>query len=183
VSNSGKSTLAAGLVRSGLGYVTDEAVAIDLGSGAVVAYPKPISLDPGSWSLFPDAEPRVTGTTEPFFRNEWQVDPAALHPARRPGDPVEAVGSPTPRVAVVAFPSYVPGAPTSLEPLSPAEGLLLLLQNSFNLQTTRAAGLAALVEVARRAQVVRLTVGRLDDAVKLVRTALERDRGSRDPVH
>ena len=51
-SNSGKSTLAAGLVRAGFGYVTDEAVAIDPAQGRVVPFPKPISLDPGSWPLF-----------------------------------------------------------------------------------------------------------------------------------
>jgi hypothetical protein len=41
---SGKSTLVAALVRSGLRYVTDETVAIDLAAGTIAPYPKPIAL-------------------------------------------------------------------------------------------------------------------------------------------
>ncbi|MGZ4681296.1 MAG: HPr-rel-A system PqqD family peptide chaperone [Acidimicrobiales bacterium] len=168
-SNSGKSTLAAGMVRSGLGYVTDEAVAIELATGAVVPYPKPLSLDPGSWALFADVEPRIADSPEPFFTNEWHVDPTALHPAAL--DPAEPSGAPA-RVTLVAFPTYVPGAITAFEPISRAEGLLLMLQNSFNLATTQRAGLAALVRIAASARVVRLTVGGLEAAVDLIRTTL-----------
>ncbi len=168
-SNSGKSTLAAGLVRSGLGYVTDEAVAVDLATGAVEPYPKPLSLDPGSWPLFAAFQPHVDGSPEPFFVNEWHVDPTALHPdALRPRSPDDLV----PHVTLVAFPTYVEGATTAFEPLSRGEGLLLLLQNSFNLAATLGPGLAALVQIAASARVVRLTVGDLEDAVDLIRTTL-----------
>jgi hypothetical protein len=174
-SNSGKSTLAAGMVRAGLGYLTDEAVAIDLDTGAVTAYPKPLSLDPGSWGLFAELEPRIDGAPEPLFVNEWHLDPLALHPGATDGGTAG-------QVALVAFPSYVAGGPTALEPLSRAEGLLRLLQNSFNLATALGPGLAALAGIAASAQVVRLTVGDLDGAVDLIRTTLTQNRGPADTV-
>jgi PqqD family protein of HPr-rel-A system len=170
-SNSGKSTLAAGLVEGGFGYVTDEMVAIDAATGAVVPYPKPISLDRGSWPLFPRVEPEIAGTDVAFFTDEWHVVPTALHPDALHPDALDAEADP-PRVALVAFPSFRAGAPTAFEPISRAEGLLLMLQSSFNLASVSASGLPALVEVTERASLVRLTVGSLADAVDLIRTAL-----------
>jgi PqqD family protein of HPr-rel-A system len=175
-SNSGKSTLAAGLVRAGLGYLTDEAVAVGLDTGAVTAYPKPLSLDPGSWSLFPGLEPRVEGTAETFFSNEWHLDARALHPGA-----VEP--APDARIALVAFPTYVPGARTAFEPVGRAEGLLLLLQNSFNMASALGPGLAALTAIAADATVVRLTVGDLDEAVEMIRTTLSQNHGSAAALH
>ena len=145
-------------------------MAIDLSSGAVTAYPKPLSLDPGSWDLFADLEPHIEGATEPFFVNEWHLDPNALHPdaldpdARDPGALHRHAET---HIALVAFPTYVAGAPTRFEPLSRAEGLLLLLQNSFNMATAQGAGLQSLAGIAASAQLVRLTVGDLDDGGRI----------------
>ncbi len=174
-SNSGKSTLAAGMVRAGLGYLTDEAVAVDLATGAVTAYPKPVSLDPGSWPLFADLEPHIEGETEPFFLNEWHLDPSSLHPDALRHHPAT-------RIVLVAFPRYVAGGPTRFEPLSRAEGLLLLLQNSFNMSTAGGPGLAVLAGIAASAHVVRLTVGDLESAVDLIRTALVQNHDFADTV-
>jgi hypothetical protein len=181
-SNSGKSTLAAGMVRAGFGYLTDEAVAIELSTGALHAYPKPLSLDPGSWALFADLEPHipqgVDGHAERFFVNEWHLDPGALDPHAEDADrPPEGT-----HIALVAFPTYVAGATTAFAPLSRAEGLLLLLQNSFNMATTQGAGLAVLAAIATSARVVRLTVGDLDAAVELIRTALQQNHDPAETV-
>lgn len=179
-SNSGKSTLAAGMVRAGLGYLTDEAVGVELTTGAVHGYAKPLSLDPGSWALFADLEPEIQSETVPFFVNEWHLDPCALHP-----DALEAEALVPPagtHIALVAFPTYVAGAPTAFEPLTRAEGLLLLLQNSFNMATTQGAGLAVLAGIAASTQVVRLTVGDLESAVDLIRTTLFQKRDFVDTV-
>ncbi|HEV2811539.1 MAG TPA: hypothetical protein VGV93_14220, partial [Acidimicrobiales bacterium] len=46
-SGSGKSTVVAGLVRSGMGYLTDEATAVDPATCTLHPYPKPLSLDQG----------------------------------------------------------------------------------------------------------------------------------------
>ena len=55
--DSGKSTLATILVEAGFDYLTDEATAIDLDTGEVVGYPKPITLDPGSQQLLVHLDP------------------------------------------------------------------------------------------------------------------------------
>src|SRR5205814_9867785 len=47
----GKTTLVAGLVGAGLSYVTDEAVALDIESGLVRPFPKPLSIKRGSWAV------------------------------------------------------------------------------------------------------------------------------------
>ena len=54
---SGKTTLTAGLVRHGFDYLTDEGVAFRPGTNIVEPYPKPLSIDVGSWPLFPEFEP------------------------------------------------------------------------------------------------------------------------------
>ena len=163
-SNSGKSTLVAGLVRAGFGYVTDEAVAIALGDGRVDPYPKPISLDPGSWSLFVGQRPDVPGTDDDYFRTEWHLDPRRLSASAL--DDLDS----DQQVTVVAFPRYVEGATTTAVPLRPADALLALLRNAFNLSTVAPAGVHRLAAIASEATVVELTVGNLDDAIDLIRT-------------
>ena len=56
-SGSGKSTLTAGLVRAGLGYLTDELAALHMTSGKLVPYPKPITVKPGSFAALADIGP------------------------------------------------------------------------------------------------------------------------------
>jgi PqqD family protein of HPr-rel-A system len=163
-SNSGKSTLAAGLVRAGFGYVTDEAVAVDPPTGLVIPFPKPISLDPGSWPLFPEHRPAVTGAEGEFFHDQWHLDPRVLDP-----DALTDLGT-SQSVTLVAFPEHVEGAPTTAVALRPAEVLLGLLRNAFNLAEVGPPGVAVLARIARDASGVRLTVGDLDDAVRLIRS-------------
>ena len=177
-SNSGKSTLAAGMVRAGLGYLTDEAVAIDLSSGAVTAYPKP--AEPRSRLVGPLRRPGAAhrGRHRTVLRQRVAPRPERLHPdAFDPGcTPTGRAPAPSEtRIVLVAFPTYVAGGPTRFEPLRRAEGLLLLLQNSFNMATAQSAGLQSLAGIAASAQLVRLTVGDLETAVELIRTTLQRE--------
>src|SRR5262249_58546343 len=71
---SGKSTLTAGLVRAGYAYLTDEAVMLDWETSAVIPFPKPISLDPGSWRLFPELAPDAPPPSR--YESEHAHDPA-----------------------------------------------------------------------------------------------------------
>jgi hypothetical protein len=68
------------------------------------------------------------------------------------------------------FPQYVEGAATTVEVMRPAELLLGLLRNSFNLIAVGAPGIEALTTIARRTTGVRMTLGDLDRAVDLVRS-------------
>ena len=74
-SGSGKSTLVAGLVRPGLGYLTDELAALHMASGRLLPYPKPITVKAGSFAVLSDMGPDVRPESghRPWAGQEWQV--------------------------------------------------------------------------------------------------------------
>ena len=155
----GKTTLTTGLVRAGFRYLTDEAVAIDRATHTVVPYPKPMSLDPGSWALFPELEPDEPFPTDGYKESQWQVPPAAIR--------ADAVGTQCP-IGFVAFPVYKPGATTRLIPLTRGEALVELAKNTFRFDAEGRPTLAVLAEVVRGAEVYRLPNGDLTEAVAAV---------------
>lgn len=153
---SGKTTLAAGLARAGLRYVSDELVALEPRSLRVHPYPKPLSLDPGSWPLF--AESRPPGPDD-LVDLQWQVPASSFRP-----DAVAPECSP----GVVVFPRYEEGATTALERAGQAEALMALAGNALNLRQLGLEGATTLAVVAERCPAYRLTVGDLDAACGLV---------------
>lgn len=162
---SGKTTTVAGLVRSGLRYLTDEATALDLDSGRVVAYPKPLSVDEGSWKVLPDLEPTGDGVSE-FLKAQWQV------PADRFGTVARSAVP-----ALVVSPAYTEGVGVEIEELSPAKALLTLAQNAFNLSTFDEPGFRLLEQIARRCPAYRIRYGNLDAMVETVRRLLAESAG------
>lgn len=153
---SGKTTTAAGLLREGYGYVTDEAVAVDTDTGLVHPFPKRLSLDPGSWPLFPDLASRYGNPTS----RQWQLSPGDLG-ATTATRPVAAPG-------VIAFPRYVAGCRTEVVPLSRAEAAYELSRMSFHFAQAPARNMRSAIRMASGATVVRLRIGSLDDAVDAV---------------
>ncbi|MFN8024861.1 MAG: nucleotidyltransferase family protein [Acidimicrobiia bacterium] len=153
---SGKSTLTSGLVRAGFSYVTDEGVAFVPGTTRIEPYPKPISLDPGSWFLFPELAPTDDGEAT---RTQWQVPPDAFRPGAASG-PCDA--------RFLVFPKYVEGATTELRVLPRAEALVELAKNTFEFNQHSVVYLHDLEVVVRACASYRLTVGTLDDAVACV---------------
>lgn len=158
----GKTTLTAGLVRAGYGYLSDEAVAFDFDTLDIAAYAKPLSLDPGSWHLFPELEPQ-----SPFDRDDahgtapeqWQVAPDAI----RPGAAVASA-----RARYVVFPHYEAGVATTLVPVSRGEGVVELAKNTFHFRRHGRRGLDALARLVPELDCYRLAVGDLDAAVATV---------------
>ena len=157
---SGKSTLTCGLVRAGFDYVTDEGVAFVAGSTQIEPYPKPLSLDPGSWFLFPELEPEPPEGIVADEMAQWQVAPATIRRAAVSG-PCDA--------RFLVFPEYVEGADTELVPMSRAEALVELAKNTFEFNQHSRASLDELELVVRACVCHRLTVGSLDDAVDCIR--------------
>lgn len=153
----GKTTLVAGLVRAGLGYLTDETTAVDPSSGFIVPYPKALSIDPGSWTVLADLKPAVQSGAEHLAAAQWQVPAADI----RDG----AVSTTRSRPRVIVVPRYVAGARTSLESLTPGEALLAVLQQTFNLDRNRARDMHALAGVLEHCACYRLTSGQLSEAV------------------
>jgi hypothetical protein len=163
----GKTTLAAGLVRAGFGYLTDEGVAIDRENLSIHPYPKPLSIDRGAWRLFPELEPQAGLGTNAYKADQWQVPPADI----RPGALGRSCG-----VDVIVFTTYEEGAETSIEPLRRAEALVELAKNTYKFDVQGAPALDVLAEVVRSAACYQLTSGDLDAAIGAVTRVLASSR-------
>jgi len=149
-SGAGKTTLVAGLVRAGFGYLSDEAGAIDPVTLCVHAFARPLGLKGDARAVF-----GVAGDGDGV--RYLAADDL------RPG----ATSGPVPVGHVVA-PRYERGAPTTVTRMTPAETVLELGATAMNLLDLDD-GLAVLAAVARRAPGARLVSGDLDAAVAAVR--------------
>ena len=164
-SGSGKSTLTAGLVRSGLGYLSDELVALELdgsGPGRLLPYPKPITVKPGSFGVLADMAPSVHdefGETDGESAQEWLV-PVGGDTGRRVGAPCEP--------GFVIVPRYAASAETALTPLSETEAYFTLALHAVNLLPHGATGSEALGSLAAHCASYALTFSDLDAACELV---------------
>ena len=152
---SGKTTTVAGLVRAGFGYLTDEAVAIDPDTMLARPYPKPLSVDRGSWDVLADVRPSHHGRVS----GQWQVPARLIRP--------DAVAGPAP-VRFVVVPAYKTRTATRLEPMSRGETLMSLADSTFQFQDNVRRNLTVLARVVAGADCYRLAVDDLDSAVTLI---------------
>jgi hypothetical protein len=155
--DSGKTTTVAGLVQqAGFDYLTDEAVAIEQRTLLAQPYPKPLSIDHGSWGALAHLRPAhgdpVTG--------QWQV---AADSIRR-----GSVAGPTP-IRFVVEPAYDPATTTRLEPLARGAMLAKLADSTFEFQAAPRRNLEVLAKVVERADCYRLPISDLDEGVRLIR--------------
>ena len=158
----GKTTLTTGLVQAGFDYLSDEAVAFVPGTGVIEPYPKPLSLDRGSWPLFPRLDPRLRLGDEP---DQWHVAPDAIR--------ANAVAGPC-RAAVIAFALYQPGATTELVAVSKGEALVEMAKNTFRFREQGRRALDALADVVRGAECFRFPIGDLDAACEVIGALADR---------
>ena len=142
-SGSGKSTLVGMLVRRGLAYLTDEAVQIDA-DGLVAPFPKWLSLDAASCRVL-----GVAPSSPASPAGETHVPPRTLGPVAHAPAPV----------AMVVAPTFSAGAATELTTLTVAEGVMLLLANSFNADRLGADAISAAVDALRQARCYTLRYG------------------------
>lgn len=156
---SGKTTLTAGLVVRGFEYLTDEAVVL-ADDGATTPYPKPLSVDRGSQSLFPELEPPAAPGLPQLGPEvgdrQWQVPVASV------GKGIVAQAGC--RAGFVVFPKYDQRARTSLVTMTRGEALVELAKNTFGFRDRGRDALDVLAVVARGAECFRLAVGDLDSA-------------------
>lgn len=171
---SGKTTLVTALVRTGLRYLTDEVVAIDPHDLRVQAYPKALSLDPGSWPLFPDLEPVLPPEQQIFTVAQWQVPAATIH--------ADATAS-SAAIAAVVFPRYEAGATSELTRLSRADALAELAACTFELRRDHARDLEVLGRIAVSVPCYRLRSGDLHDSSRLVLDVLAHAREDSHAAH
>jgi len=155
----GKSTLTAGLVRAGFAYLSDEAIGLDDDTMQVQPYPKPITLDRGSWSFFPELAQSAFKVPPAHGAEQWHVPVSAIR--------AHAVGEPCP-LRVVVFPSYRSGAEVRLEPVTRAQALAELASQTFAFSERARPALEVIAEAIRDAECFRLETGALDEAVATV---------------
>lgn len=155
----GKTTLTAGLVRAGFGYLTDEAVVVDRADNRIRPYPKPLSIDPGAWNLFPEFEPRAGFPRDDYKTDQWQVPSGAIRD--------RAVGVACP-IGLVVFPRYAAGAATELAPIGRAEAIVELTHHTIEFREHAREALDLLAEIVRGADCYRLTMGDLHPAVDAI---------------
>lgn len=157
---SGKSTLAAALVgRYGLGYLTDEAVALDPATGVVDPYPKYVSVGADVGDLLPELDPLGDPRLLALL-GDLTVVPASTFGADRLAGPT--------RAAVVVLPTYVPDAPTEVELLSPAAALHAVAQHAYHVARDGDLVMDALAGVVATSPCVRIRGADLDAACAVV---------------
>jgi hypothetical protein len=153
-SGSGKSTTTLGLVRAGFGYLSDEFAVLDPNTHEVHPFPRPLALKPGTRKLFPELD--ALAVTQPPDHGTAYVPPVALRP--------DAIGRTAP-IGWVVFVRYEAGAATSLEPLTKAQTLVALAENTFHFPERSRAALPLLADVASASPGFRLRTGDLAEAV------------------
>jgi hypothetical protein len=157
---SGKSTLAAALVgRYGLGYITDEAVAIDPATLVVAPYPKYVSVGADVGTLLPELAPLLEPRLVALLGDLTLVPASTFGPERL---------APATRVGAVVLPTYLPGEPTRVEVLSPAAALHAVAQHAYHVARDGDLVLDALARVVAGVPCVRLTGADLDAACAVV---------------
>ena len=163
--DSGKTTLVAGLVQRGFGYLTDEAAAIDPVTLDIDPFPKPLSIDSGSWGVLSALRPSHDARFARFAAERWHVEVDAVRTGATAGScPARLVVSPR----------YEAGAQTKLERISRAAAVLMLAENAFNFASHKENALDTLAAVVRRCDCYRLTVGSLDAACDEIVSIVER---------
>jgi hypothetical protein len=162
----GKSTLAASLVRAGLGYLTDEVVAIDPRTGVIRPYPKYLSVGGALSDLVPQSTPRL----RPFLGDQSLVAPEAIRPGA-----VAAAAAPR----VIVAPRYERGATTSLEPMRRAHALATLAEHAFHIERDGRPTLDTLARTVERSSCFTLVSGDVTDATDALLDLLD---GVLEPV-
>ena len=160
---SGKSTLTAGLARSGFTYWGDDSVPLDTDLNAV-AMPVGICLKSGSWpalaSLYPELErlpvyPRFGQDVRYLFPGNFAGD---REPRRSPA-------------ACLVFPRYQQEHDATLEAISPLDAIQRLVEAGAWVSFAPAR-LSLLVEWVRRTPAYALSYDSLEGAMPLVRQSL-----------
>ena len=159
VSSAGKSTLTAGLVRAGFGYLSEEAVAFEPGSPEMLPYPRPFTISEAGLALFPEIDLDAPGVVGPW-EGDWFV-PASVFRAGSVHGPAT--------VRVVVFPRYDPTARTELVPIGRAEAVRDLIANTIEYRDRMRMLLDHYSAIIDGCECYRLTTNDLAEAVDAVR--------------
>ena len=157
-SGTGKTTLAAALVLGGWTYVSDEAVALTLGSDDAHGFPKPLLIKPGGGRLIAELEAVSVPTDED--EAPWWIVPASEVPA-----PIAR--HLTPSLIVILHRSLDGGTDEVPVPvaLHPTDAVVALMGQTMDASRFGPDAVVALAAMAAQCRCVALPVGPLADAV------------------
>jgi hypothetical protein len=156
--DSGKTTLTAALTASGFSYFTDEAALIDPSAATLIPFPRALWLEPGSVAALDGLLAR-RGDGGIARNGTSHLAPADLGGGR--------IGRSAP-IGHIVFPRYSHASRTALVPMSRAEAVVELGRNAFNLERFGRRGVDLLIDVVAGADVYRLAVGDLGEAVEAI---------------
>ncbi|OAI18579.1 hypothetical protein A1507_09500 [Methylomonas koyamae] len=156
---SGKSTLTASLIQEGWRLLSDELALLDLQTGYVTPFPRPVSLKNASIDLirhrYPDA---IFG---PLSSDTVKGSVCHIKP---PSASVEMQHQACP-IGWVVFPKYEPGIEAELSNIGKASTVMALADNSFNYNLLAKAGFNLLTQIVERADCYRYRYSLLDQAI------------------
>lgn len=163
-SGSGKSTLTAGLVEAGFDFLADDLVAVSAPDGAIVPWPMPISLKPGSFAAV--AQHRADLAEAPRYRTKG-VEARLVAPSPT------VWNTPATRLRHIVFPSFTAGAAAELRPISTFQAVERLLADRIwighPITADRVAGLLALLNETSAYTAI---YGTLGDGTRLIQEAV-----------
>ena len=159
-SGSGKSTLTAGLMAAGFDYLSDDLVAVSERAKAIMPWPLPLSIKPGSFDIVSRLWPQLMQA--PRYRTKG-LDAHLLVPPIGAWDAQPAV------LRRLVFPHYAAGTRSELTRLSPFQTIERLLSDRIWLGSPiteeRVKAFLAWLEAT---PAYALTYADLDDAVRLI---------------
>lgn len=160
---SGKSTLSAMLMLQGWRLLSDESCLLDMNTGMVVPCVRPVSLKNQSLSVirqrYPEAALRlqidntIKGTVGYLLPSEasWQGYDVPCYASH------------------IIFPQYCSTQPnTVFEPIAAEQGILRLIQNSFNYSVLGAEGFTALSRLVGSVKLMQLQYADTDEMLSLM---------------
>lgn len=158
-SGAGKSTLTAWLVAQGYSYLTDELVFLgdDLPAG-MLAFTRPLCIKPGA---APVVRPLISSDALAAL-----ADDQGLMVPHRAVNPEFAPVASLP--ALILFPAFRAGTPITVERISTAKAIALLMGCNVNGRNLVGHGFALVARLARSAPALRVVYSRFEDLAALL---------------
>lgn len=163
-SGSGKSTLAAGLLKAGFDYLADDMIALSAPDGAIMPWPLPLSIKPGSQDAVSARHPELAQA--PRYSTKG-LEARLLVP------PDSAWDTAPVKMRALVFPRFTAGAAADMQRISAFDAVERLLADRIWLgyPVTEARVIAFLTWLNDTPAHV-MTYGDLDDGVRLIEGVL-----------
>ncbi len=162
-SGGGKSTLASALMVEGYRLFSDEFGLLDMETGMLHPYPRPVSLKEKSIDIVRE-----------FTGEKWLTKTFGGTPkgdiAYRRVRPSDIQLSKTPMAAkLILFPVFQEDTPPSVRELSKSETIMKLIPSSTNYHLLGTASFEALIKMVAGAQTFEITYGNTQDSLEITR--------------